>query len=341
MSTRDARTVLLVWVGLLCSLACHPGADPTSVQPPMPPPAQPDACTPLSPGPVLYLDAAVLTLEGVASFRGQRVSLWTSDLNPSTLTPFTKALRCNLVGLDVSTLQFSNGTLDLSGLTRLETLNIEHATLRTLAVEGELPALRSVQAWSSKVNVPEGLSDISALIHAPGLIHLFVDGTQITDISALSGHKNLRHLDLSNTDVSDLTPLQKVTSLRALNAAYTQVESLEPLKGLQRLHTLFLDHTPISSLEPLHNLKELRVLSLAATGTTDLGPLSGLHLVQLSIAGTPIVDLSPLDNMDSLEHLFVEDTQVPPDEVARLQRLLPHMQVLHSSATDGGIVQLK
>jgi transcriptional regulator with XRE-family HTH domain len=96
---------------------------------------------------------------------------------------------------------------------------------------------------------------------------------------------------------------------------------------------LDLSGTDLSELEPLSSLTALKWLSLSSTFVTDLEPLrtltnlQELYLRELHPSRTRPVELEPLRNLTSLERLFINGTVVTDEEVAKLEKALPNLNI--------------
>jgi hypothetical protein len=85
----------------------------------------------------------------------------------------------------------------------------------------------------------------------------------------------------------------------------------------------------ITDVEPLATLTTLRSLSLGNTSVTDLRPLKALSNLQyLSLWGTEVTDLRPLEGLTNLERLDLRGTEVAHEQVARLQKALPNLDII-------------
>jgi hypothetical protein len=66
---------------------------------------------------------------------------------------------------------------------------------------------------------------------------------------------------------------------------------------LARLHIDSIGHVNGIDLAPLHELVELRELKCGTWHVSDLRPLKGLKLEKLSLFGSQVADLGPLEGM--------------------------------------------
>jgi serine/threonine protein kinase len=107
--------------------------------------------------------------------------------------------------------------------------------------------------------------------------------------------------------VHDIRPVRGLPDVRNVRIAGTEpgrgiLADLSPLVGL-RLHTVSLENHPrLTDLSPLSGIRLSR-LTLKNTGVRALDAIDGSILEELSIAGSPIIELEPLREMQRL-HTF-------------------------------------
>ena len=123
--------------------------------------------------------------------------------------------------------------------------------------------------------------DDLALLDYDELRDLNIEGTAVTDLSPLAG-TDIGSLCFAHTAVSDVSPLAKMEELWDVDGSYTQVSSLDVLAQRDYLYGLCFDGCPIEQMST----------SFAATG-----------LSRLSLANTPVSDLSGLSECDELDEL--------------------------------------
>ncbi|MBN3032948.1 MAG: leucine-rich repeat domain-containing protein [Candidatus Saganbacteria bacterium] len=113
------------------------------------------------------------------------------------------SLRSNQTGVDPA---------PLSGLIRLNTLDLTENQLSDLSALSGLTALTSLNIQHNLI------SDISVLQAMTRLNLLIISGNPVTDLSPLAGLAGLNYLYFGNTSVRDLSPLKNLTSLQAVYA---------------------------------------------------------------------------------------------------------------------------
>jgi Leucine-rich repeat (LRR) protein len=151
---------------------------------------------------------------------------------------------------------------------------------------------------------------------------LYFDGEKsLVDLAPLENLTYLKHLELSNTNVVDLSPLANLHKLRTLDLAATRVSDITPLASLNELEFLDLEETQVSDLSPVTGMVNMRNLVLTDTQVKDLTPLRGLKKLQrLALDGAEaVLDISPLCELSSLEHLNLEDLYI--SDVSALSNL--------------------
>ena len=257
----------------------------------------------------------------------------------------------NLAYTDVSDLR------PLSGMP-LEELNLTETPIVDLKPIREA-AINDLRIAGTQV------SDLSVVVRMP-LEHLDIAGTEIKDLSFLPEEAKLRSLSIEDTQISDLTPL-KGRPLKELRANRSLVSDLEPLREMKletleisdtdvrdlgplkyaELRFVKMSSIPASDFRILRDMplkvgwfndtqladlsvfagKPINELHLARVPANDFSALRGLPLTRLTLAGTTIEDLSPLNSKDRLVYLDVSFTRVQklaPLRTVRLQALLLH-----------------
>jgi len=125
------------------------------------------------------------------------------------------------------------------------------------------------------------------------------------EIPPLTRFPNLQALYLSDIEDLDLTALvarlqRECPKLRILALEDCDIEDPSPLAEL-KLQGLLLDENPISNFQALRRFRGLKFLSLARTPLTDLTWITSLTTLQgLDISETGISDLSPLTHLSQM-----------------------------------------
>jgi len=155
-------------------------------------------------------------------------------------------------------------------------------------------------------------------LKAPFSINLSQPKT-IDGLAHLQGIPNFTGLSISAGEFHDISELKSLTSLATLEITQTPINDLSPVAGLKNLRELMLNEDPVSDIGPLSNLHQLTRLGLMDTRVSDLSPLRGLPLEWLTLDGSNVVNLSPIAEMETLDHLDISGKQVA--DLARLKHL--------------------
>lgn len=161
---------------------------------------------------------------------------------------------------------------------------------------------------------------IANLRQLPNTKSLVFEDTQLGDkgLGHFRGLTQLQFVSLNKTQVTDvgLLGLREFKSLKQLNLMQTQTSDagLREIAHHQDLETLGLGGTKVTDagLQELVSLRKLKWLNLADTRVTDKG-------------------LEQLRKFPALQELVLRRTLVSENEVAKLQRALPNLMIVHES----------
>jgi len=228
----------------------------------------------------------------------------------------------------------------IAGIRQLRTLELINCNV----AECRLPELTfaSKKLYRLELDGTKGLWDLSfladlpieslSLVDCPGVSEipqlnwdtvreLKIDGTDVEDLSPLVG-KELEILSFAHTDVSDISALAGMDALWEVDGSYTNVRSLDALTGLDRIWGLCFDGCPIRSLKEPFSTWRLYEVSLADTPVKDLSGLKGCDSLRtLDVGGCKrLSDLSWLDraNYETLTILDVSGTKLTMDDLGWL-----------------------
>lgn len=192
---------------------------------------------------------------------------------------------------------------------------IDDAALLKITPYGRwMPTVHEVDLTGSAITS----SGVKALAELPNLTRLVLAKTQVDNdlVASLAGHAKLVDLSLNDTQVGD-------AGIEALVAQAPQLE---------RLH---LANTPVTdkAAEHIRLLKRLVELDLGAKGITDLGvhELKRLVLLErLALSGSQAGpgSITALEKLPALREAVVTSSGFQPDDVARLERALPKVNVI-------------
>jgi Leucine-rich repeat (LRR) protein len=142
-----------------------------------------------------------------------------------------------------------------------------------------------------------GLTDISFLELNKNLEEIFLDNNDITDISLFGEFSLLNILTISYNPVKDINPLSKLTSLEYLDVSFTDIDSISGLP--ENLISLFIQKVNIKSFNEIGKLKKMRILNICDNRIDDISFLENLsELEHLYATNNAITDINPLKNKD-------------------------------------------
>lgn len=182
---------------------------------------------------------------------------------------------------------------------------------------GEQIAQKGTTLELSRTDVGDmELADIGQLTELGGL---YLDETKVTDagLQHLENMKGLIALGLRKTSITKCPPLSKMSQLQNLDLGFTQVEQVDT-SGLRSLVSLNLRATRINdktlaNLSPLPNLESLDI-----AGSLGEPPrITDEGLAHLRKSKYP-----------KLKTVYLYDTKVSPDGVARLKAEFPGIKVM-------------
>ena len=244
----------------------------------------------------------------------QEQELYTNDL--WTITEFTvpsEAKKYNdlvhLAFVEKLTIENAVGTElgALSGLSNLTSLKITNSSVSAdvLASIGALPKLKELTLSNC------GLTSISGLSDAAGLVYLDLNNNTIRNISPLSGMTKLETLLLPHNALNDLSAISGLTALKTLNVSSNAIASLAPLGKLTSLVTVNADTNAITDISGLGSLTAMKTLDLQANKLTNVSVLSSCAALEdLNISGNALTDISPLTALTKLLYLNFSNNKV-------------------------------
>ena len=190
------------------------------------------------------------------------------------------------------------------------------ATVRSalgLASDADIP-LTSLQGLARLAGRNAGITDLTGLEKATGLVFLLLENNQIKDITPLVSLTNLTDLVLTNNPISDFTPLSTMITIELLALAGTGFSDFTILSRLTKIDALLLDENGISDLTSLPDLPNLNGLQLQSNQIRDLSPLENLsnptRLGNLALSNNQISDITPLERFTSVTSLYLDKNQI-------------------------------
>lgn len=220
-----------------------------------------------------YLDLSNNTIRDLApvSALSELEYLNLSHNAVAQLTALTGATK--LKELDISYNSISSA-LALSGCKSLEILRLDYNTLTSLEGLEKLSELKMLYAAHNQI------SSISQLAQSSKLTELDISNNVLTDISALSGINSLKILNFKNNQVSALPSFTKECELSSIDGSHNTLTNLNALSGLQQLNYVIMDYnSAISSVAPLAKCITLVEVSIYGTGVTDVSALEEMDII--------------------------------------------------------------
>ncbi len=178
------------------------------------------------------------------------------------------------------------------------------------------------------------------------LVGLDLNHLDIEYLDGLEFATRLKHLNLAFNDLRDgseyplipristdpITVGQQLglSNLRTLAMDFNRQLQLDYVGLMTKLTALSADHAAALSLGSLSNLRDLAFLSIdeesnlvsGRANISDLSVLANLKkLVSLSLREQGVSDLSPLENLDWLKHLYLDGNQITSIESIAGQRI--------------------
>lgn len=142
------------------------------------------------------------------------------------------------------------------------------------------------------------LTDISILAEIPTLEVIEANDNRIFDISFIGDLKKIKYVYMSNNLITDISVFSKFKSMEELWLANNRITDISPIAGNKKLTELGLNDNNIGDISALSGMNKLKRLFLMNCGITDISALSGCKsLYELDIYGNNISDLSPLDDI--------------------------------------------
>ncbi|GAA1323447.1 hypothetical protein GCM10020360_31230 [Nonlabens tegetincola] len=138
-----------------------------------------------------------------------------------------------------------------------------------------------------------GITDVTPLAHATGLVRLDLADNRVTNLAPLSGLPKVTELILRGNGISDIAPLAGMPALTDLYLNQNQLTDIASLAEVPTLRAVLLQRNSISDVEALRGLEHLEVVYLAQNAIRDISPLGGLtklKTVDATSQRLPLVD---------------------------------------------------
>jgi len=193
--------------------------------------------------------------------------------------------------------------------------------------------LSPLESWRSLVSL--SFSDAAAgsgLPRLPSVTFLSIPRCSDGHLGALTSYSSLEQLYAHDSAVSDLRPLSSCPALQSVALSRSRIASVEPLLGntnltkvwigetsvrdiaalsyLPKLEELWAEKSGVETLEGWNMRSNVLSLRLESTKVSDISPLAGTKIKILSVAGTPLSNISAINDMTDLSFLDISRSQV-------------------------------
>jgi internalin A len=193
----------------------------------------------------------------------------------------------------------------LSGLVRLQSLDLSNNQIIDISALSGLTALETLAIYSNQI------SDISALSGLSSLTSLDMEYNKITDITPLSGLTGLKSLMLSSNPLANTSALSTLTGLESLSLSRTGLTTIPALTDLPNLTFLELVGNRIADISGLSGMKALETVTLFGNRITSIPALSDVpNLKALGLGVNQITDISGLSGLTSLQIVDLTNNQI-------------------------------
>lgn len=213
--------------------------------------------------------------------------------------------------------------VELKYMVNLTELHIYQNELTDLTPLKGLTGLKTLSLFKNNI------SDLSPIAGLISLEDLYLRSNNITDVSPLESLTALKVLDVSENSVSDINPLaglRNITLLRLNDNSITDISALSGMKQIERLH---LQNNGVTDITPVMNMADLSEIYLENNKVSDVEPLMSLtSLGWIKLGGNPVTNIKPLTNLVNLKKLYIENTNIPEEELQAFKEQLPDVTVV-------------
>ena len=162
--------------------------------------------------------------------------------------------------------------------------------------------------------------------------NLFRERGDINTLSDFENMPNLKVLHLMNQELSSLDGIGKCQQLWQLCVCDCPVTDASEVAECPEIKDLVLAHLGISDISFVSEMSNLEKINLMYSGVSDISPLAPLWLNCVRVAGCPIADLSPLNEIGTLNELEISYS---PEYMKQLKGNLTNRLVV--DYTDGNV----
>lgn len=212
---------------------------------------------------------------------------------------------------------------ELKYMVNLTELHIYQNEISDLTPLKGLTGLKTLSLFKNNV------TDLSPLAGLVALEDLYLRDNNVSDISALENLTALQVLDISENNVSDLKPLSGLRNLNLLRLNDNKITDISALSGLKKIERLHLQNNSVTDITPVMNMEDLSEIYLENNNVSDVSPLMSLtSLGWIKLGGNPVDNIAPLENLVNLKKLYIENTNIPEEEMQAFQDQLPDVTVV-------------
>ena len=160
--------------------------------------------------------------------------------------------------------------------------------------------------------------------------------TKATAYSTFNHINSKKELTSKNLEMLKYCP-----RLKALDLGHNKIDSLDFLQYVPDLELLIIGQNLVSDITPIGQLKHLQYAELFLNSFSDITPLANCkELLDLNLTATNVNDLSALDEVTTLERLWVNSCKkLPQSAVDHFKQLHPNCEVdfklSHGAMRDG------
>lgn len=193
----------------------------------------------------------------------------------------------------------------LSGLTRLQTLDLDGNALTNLTLPENLTGLRAIHLGGNR------MANVAFLSGVTNLRELFLHDNQLTSLTLPESLTSIQLLGLAGNRLTDFSFLSGLTGLQNLWLAGNQLTNLTLPPHLTNLQTLALGGNRLTSFTLQETLTSLRELYLESNTLTNLTlPQELRSLISLRLHDNLLNDVCFLSRLTNLTRLHVEWNQL-------------------------------
>ena len=255
------------------------------------------------------------------------------------------SLKCPFPGLDF-----------MRDWDRLQDLDIITPSAVDVKPAAACLGLKRLTIWCTPRRVD--LLNLETLSGLRAIEHVSFYGMASERFDTLTQWPRLKFVQLTNPTLETLAGFERLTQLESLSISGASISNLSPLAGLASLKQLIVHDTEVSDLSPLVRLHQLEELNISGTPICELEPLERLGACQrefnqrqrseqaywwgdkglrdIRISRSKVVNLAPLANIETLEHIDLSDTVVASLSSLHHKDNLRHVTLARSAVTDLG-----